>query len=160
MPTKENIQRLEALLEAAAVLIDTKKAMDRLDQEIRTQKKLLGLIEDQDSQADAAGEGEGEDEQGGEKGGDAQVAEEEAPTDPMDIDREQPVAIPDIMAESTSRRQVRASICFCAPFYMKGNDQRYCKSQNHKRSLSISSVETSATAATRASRSNKRARKT
>jgi DNA methyltransferase 1-associated protein 1 len=114
MPTKENIQRLEALLDAAAVLIDTKKAVDRIEQEIRTQNKLLGLGGDDEGQADATGEGEGEDEADGEKTGDGQTAEEGG-NDAMEVerDREQSVAVPDSAAEGASRRQVRGLHIFC-----------------------------------------------
>ncbi|KAF8592184.1 hypothetical protein K439DRAFT_1400961 [Ramaria rubella] len=132
MPTQQNIQHLEEVLDAAAVLIDTKKSIDRIDQEIRTQKKLLGIGGDEPP-GDPAG---AEDESGVDKADDAHVGEEGA-TDVMDIDREPSVAIPESATSGPSRRQ----------------------SQNHKRSLSISSVDTSATAATRASRSNKRVRK-
>ncbi|KAF8476508.1 hypothetical protein JB92DRAFT_2769952 [Gautieria morchelliformis] len=110
MPTKDNIQYLEGLLDAAGVLIDTKKSVDRINQEIRTQQKLLGLGGDRDGQVDATGEG-GEDESGGEKDEDAQE-EEEGITDAMDVDREQSVTVLDFPNEGVSRRQVRASILF------------------------------------------------
>ncbi|KAF8524600.1 SWR1-complex protein 4 [Hysterangium stoloniferum] len=119
MPTKDNIQLMESVVEAAAALIDTKKSVDRLEQEIKTQKKLLGLVVEEDVQD---GAGEGEEESGGGRAGDV-PANEDGTADVMEVDREE-------------------------------------SSSSHKRSLSISSVETSATAATRASRSTKRARKT
>lgn len=131
MPTKENIQHLEGLLDAAGVLIDTKKAVDRIDQEIRTQKKLLGLV----GENDEADGGEEEDEGGGEK----ETAEG------MEVDRE--------ASAGEAERQVRGS----GSKTKEGtSDKGDCKSQSHKRSLSISSVETSGT---RASRSNKRVRR-
>ena len=108
--------------------------MDRIEQEIRTQKKLLGLVgEDEDGQPDGAGEGEGEDEGGGgdgEEGG-------------MEVDREGSAGV----AEEEGG-EVRGTAC---------KTKEGTSDQSHKRSLSISSVETSGT---RASRSNKRVRKT
>lgn len=159
MPTRENIQHLEALLDAAAVLIDTKKSVDRIDQEIRTHKKLLDLDAGEDGQAEAAADGEGEDDSGGERAGDAGTAEESAVADVVDGDREQSVAATGFPSEGPSSKQVRASICFCVPFFAgRKVMSSIINLQNHKRSLSLSSVETSATAATRASRSNKRTR--
>jgi DNA methyltransferase 1-associated protein 1 len=51
MPTKDNCVRLEALLEAATALVETKKQVDRMDQEIRLAQERLG-------QGSAAGDGE------------------------------------------------------------------------------------------------------
>ena len=123
MPTRENIQYLEALLDAAAVLIDTKKSVDRIDQEIRTQKKLLGLGGDEDGQTEAAAEGEGEDDSGGEKTGDVRTGEESTAADAIDVDHEQSVAVSDFVTEGTSRKQVRAAVLLCSIFY--GNEYYY-----------------------------------
>jgi DNA methyltransferase 1-associated protein 1 len=124
MPTKDNIQYLEGLLDAAAALIDTKKSVDRINQEIRTQQKLLGLSGDGDSQVDTTGEG-GEDEPG-EKTEDAQ-AEEEGIADAMDVDREQSVAVLDFPNEGVSRRQVRASIFLYSISYRAESNECYCQ---------------------------------
>lgn len=43
MPTKDNVQRLELLLEAAVNLIETKKAVDKLEYDINVAKGRLGL---------------------------------------------------------------------------------------------------------------------
>lgn len=42
MPTKDNCQKLEALLEAATALVETKKQVDKIDQEIRLAQERLG----------------------------------------------------------------------------------------------------------------------
>jgi len=71
--------------------------------------------------------------------------------DVMDVDRE------DVPVADAGQKQVRFKIaCFGT-----ANNKCVCVflAQNHKRSLSISSAETSATVATRVSRSNKRVRK-
>lgn len=136
MPTKENIQRFESLLDATAVMIDMKKAVDRVDQEIRTQKKLLGMIAGEDSTTPAHG---GEMRSGEADSGDQnkEDVKEETSQSKIDVDRE-PSIVP---ADGTTEG---------AP-----------PQQSHKRSLSISSVDTSATTATRLSRGNtKRPRKT
>ena len=39
MPTRANLERMEALQTAATVLLETKKAVDRVDMEIRTLKE-------------------------------------------------------------------------------------------------------------------------
>jgi len=41
MPTKDNCTQLETLIEAASALLDTKKVVDRIDQEIRIMKARL-----------------------------------------------------------------------------------------------------------------------
>ena len=47
MLMQANMACLEVLLDATAMLIDTKMSVDRIDQEIQTQKKLLGLCGDE-----------------------------------------------------------------------------------------------------------------
>ena len=42
MPTRDNCQKLEALLEAATALVETKKQVDKIDQEIRLAQERLG----------------------------------------------------------------------------------------------------------------------
>ncbi|GJE84587.1 SWR1-complex protein [Phanerochaete sordida] len=53
MPTKDNCQKLEALLEAATALVETKKQVDKIDQEIRLAQERLG-------QGSAEGDADGE----------------------------------------------------------------------------------------------------
>ena len=66
MPTRENSLHLESLLEAAAVLVETKKQVDRIEQEIRIAGERLGKASEGDDEAmdvdenDGDGEGEGE----------------------------------------------------------------------------------------------------
>ena len=101
MPTQANIARLEVLLDAAAMLIDTKKSVDRIDQEIRTQKKLLGLGGDENEAGENMGNGEVNGERSEddprETGGETAVN-----ADAMDVDRED---VPEVAADVT-RKQV------------------------------------------------------
>lgn len=104
MPTKNNIQHLEALLEATTVMLDMKKAVDRVEQEIRIQKKLLGLIAGEEDGTDGAqGEVGGDTEPGDQNDGDVK---EETGQDSVDVDREPSVALADGVAEDVPH-QVR-----------------------------------------------------
>jgi DNA methyltransferase 1-associated protein 1 len=63
MPTRQNVSQLELLFEAAEALLDTKRAMDRVDQEVRVLKQQLALRNgesgmDVDDNADAIVEGD------------------------------------------------------------------------------------------------------
>lgn len=72
MPTKENCAQLESLIEAAAALVETKKLVDKVDQDIRVAKiRLASRTSDGDEgetpgamDADDDGEGAEEDEEG------------------------------------------------------------------------------------------------
>jgi DNA methyltransferase 1-associated protein 1 len=55
MPTKSNIEKMEALQNAAAGLVDIKKVVDRVDQEIRVLRARLGQ-EDEGGDEDAEGD--------------------------------------------------------------------------------------------------------
>lgn len=52
MPTRENCSQLESLLDATAALIETKKVVDRVDQDIRVLKARLGIRESQSADRD------------------------------------------------------------------------------------------------------------
>ena len=54
MPTRENVQRLEALMEAATSLVETKRMVDKADYEIEVTKQRMALREPSQS-----GDGEG-----------------------------------------------------------------------------------------------------
>lgn len=54
MPTKDNCVRLESLLEATTALVETKRQVDRIEQEIRVAQERLG-------QGSAEGDAEGDD---------------------------------------------------------------------------------------------------
>ena len=109
MPTQNTIQLLESVIEAATGLVETKKVMDRLEQDIRTQKKLLGIMteEEADAEAAAAGGDGGAGTASGvtvEGGGDQQ--ENASGTgDGMDVDREASVVILDAPDQQTQRQQ-------------------------------------------------------
>ncbi|KAG1907017.1 uncharacterized protein F5891DRAFT_940074 [Suillus fuscotomentosus] len=68
MPTRENCARLESLIEATTALIDTKKVVDRVEQDIRVLRIRLGRAidggagagADIDADADADADAEGE----------------------------------------------------------------------------------------------------
>lgn len=59
MPTRDNCAQLESLLEAAGALVETKKQVDRIEQEIRVLQERLGKA----SEGEGEGEGEGGDEE-------------------------------------------------------------------------------------------------
>lgn len=100
MPTQGNIQRLESLIESASQLIELKKVADRMDQEIRTQKKLLGLIEEEGEEEATLGAGN-------EKTGSEPVVQASGAGDVMEVDREESVAVPDGASEGAlNQRQV------------------------------------------------------
>lgn len=76
MPTRENCSQLESLLDATTALIETKKVVDRVEQDARVLKARLGIRESEsadrdhkestpmdvdESKEDKNGEGEGED---------------------------------------------------------------------------------------------------
>jgi DNA methyltransferase 1-associated protein 1 len=52
MPTRENCAQLESLLDATTALIETKKVVDRVDQDIRVLKARLGIRESQSADRD------------------------------------------------------------------------------------------------------------
>ncbi|KAG9317493.1 hypothetical protein JVU11DRAFT_1696 [Chiua virens] len=52
MPTRENCARLESLIDATTALIETKKVMDKVDQEIRVLKARLGIRESESADRD------------------------------------------------------------------------------------------------------------
>lgn len=71
MPTKDNCAQLESLLEAASALMETKKQVDRIEQEIRVLQERLGKsseggdeeamdVDENEGEGEADGEGEGE----------------------------------------------------------------------------------------------------
>ncbi|KAI0082524.1 hypothetical protein K474DRAFT_531469 [Panus rudis PR-1116 ss-1] len=55
MPTRENCNRLESLIEAAAALVETKKLVDKVEQDIRISKIRLASSEGKDSESGGAG---------------------------------------------------------------------------------------------------------
>lgn len=99
MPTQANIQRLEAVIDAATVLLDAKKSLDRIELEIRTQKKVLGLIT-----ADEEGTSASTPAQEPQSGTGASIE------DPMDVDREQSVSAPDPASQVCLPCQVHVSV--------------------------------------------------
>lgn len=61
MPTRENCAQLDNLLEAASALVETKKQVDRIEQEIRVMQERLGRSsEGGDEEAMDVDENEGE----------------------------------------------------------------------------------------------------
>ena len=61
MPTRDNCAHLESLLEAASALVETKKQVDRIEQEMRVLQERLGKSsEGGDEEAMDVDEGEGE----------------------------------------------------------------------------------------------------
>lgn len=52
MPTRENCSQLESLLDATTALIETKKVVDRVEQDIRVLKARLGIRESESADRD------------------------------------------------------------------------------------------------------------
>ncbi|KAI0303932.1 hypothetical protein BC826DRAFT_903276 [Russula brevipes] len=127
MPTRDSLAAYDTLLEAITAVVEAKKVSDRLDQEIRTAKMRLGM------------------------------RESEAPADmPMDVDedgRAPPEAPGDGRAQSVvstrsgrSRKQASyfETTSYSIPVLIGTG------TPNERRSMSVSSVDTSATSTTRA----------
>ena len=53
MPTRDNCTQLESLLDATTALIETKKVVDRVEQDIRVLKARLGIRESESVDRDA-----------------------------------------------------------------------------------------------------------
>ena len=71
MPTRENLVAYEAVVDACAAIVDAKKGLDRIEQEIKTAKERLAI---RDSQSQEGGgtpmdaDGEEEDAVGSSRG--------------------------------------------------------------------------------------------
>jgi len=124
MPTKENCERLESLLDAASALVDLKRAVDRVEQEISTTRERI------DSSKSTS----------------ASVAGDTAGT-PMDVDQDETGTERDADGEKEDE-SVRAESVVSI------RSARGRKSS--RRSMSISSVDTSTPVATRATKRMKR----
>lgn len=120
MPTKDNCEKLESLLDAAAALVDLKRAVDRVDQEIRTARMRL---ESKSSSASVAGD---------------------AAETPMDVDQDETGTERDADGEK-EEDSVRAQ----SVVSVRSGRARKASS---RRSMSISSVDTAAPVATRATK--------
>lgn len=85
MPTRENVQMMDSLMQAASALAETKKQVDRVEHEIRVARKVLGMEEEEEaeesivSRGKGKGKGKGKKVGGGrrEEGGEGEGAEEE-----------------------------------------------------------------------------------
>jgi DNA methyltransferase 1-associated protein 1 len=130
MPTRDTLTHYDALLEAITSLVEMKKVADRVDQDIRTAKMRLGL------------------------------RESETPAEmPMDVDEDG--RVPDTPGEGRahsvvstrsgrSRRQASVDTrLFLIPLGLTVIAPQTGTS-NDRRSMSVSSVDTSATSTTRA----------
>ncbi|TDL29904.1 hypothetical protein BD410DRAFT_817836 [Rickenella mellea] len=127
MPTRENCSQLEGLFDAAAALVDTKKVVDKVDQEIRVLKARLAgraSVGARSEGADADSKNQGEQAEDGERD-----AEGEAE------------------GEATEKADRAVSVAASVRSYSR---------KRSKRSASVSSVDTSTTSATRASRKRQR----
>ncbi|KAH7931212.1 hypothetical protein BV22DRAFT_1027445 [Leucogyrophana mollusca] len=115
MPTRENCMQIESLLDAATALVETKKVVDRVEQEIRVLRVRLGM------RGSEGLEGGGED--------DADKEADKGRGTPMEIDEGK---------EEEGRAQSVASTKSA-----RGRKQS-------RRSISVSSIDTSASMSTRA----------
>ncbi|TFK55422.1 hypothetical protein OE88DRAFT_1651733 [Heliocybe sulcata] len=124
MPTKENCEKLESLLDAAAALVDLKRAVDRVEQEIKTSRERMD--KSKSTSASVAGD---------------------APETPMDLDQDETGTERDAEGEKEDE-SVRAQSV------VSTRSTRGRKSS--RRSMSISSVDTSTPVATRATKRMKK----
>lgn len=58
MPTRENCAQLESLLDATSALVETKKVVDKVEQDIRVLNTRLGRRISEPAEADGDGDGE------------------------------------------------------------------------------------------------------
>ncbi|KAL0949355.1 hypothetical protein HGRIS_009424 [Hohenbuehelia grisea] len=125
MPTRDNCSRLEALIEATTAMVETKKTMDKVEYEIRVAKGRLGIRESEEAGAGGGAAGES--------------ISTGIPVDAMDVDEAEGGGddADEELAED-GRAQSVASVRSA-----RGRRQS-------RRSMSISSVDTSATLPTRA----------
>jgi len=131
MPTRENCAQLESLLDATSALVETKKVVDRVDQEIRILKARLGRKASEggaDAEADPDADGDAD------ADGETNTGTGTGAATPMNVDdgegdpgRAQSVVSTRSGRSGRSRKQTR-------------------------RSLSVSSIETSASFSTRGGR--------
>ncbi|KAF4601990.1 swr complex subunit [Pleurotus pulmonarius] len=129
MPTRDNCARLEGLMESISALVESKKILDKLEYDIQVAKKRLGIRNSEDR------EGGG----GGGKGKGVSVGSA------MDVDEGDADA--DAEAEEESVRDGRAQSIVSTKSARSRRPTR--------RSMSISSVDTNATASARASNKRK-----
>ena len=138
MPTRENCQQLEALLDAAAALVETKKVVDKVEHEIRVleaRKAELEKGDDSESKKD-----------GMDMDDDAEEGDDDADAD-ADADGETDRAASTApSARSMSRKRVSK-----IKYTMRKHLVILMYFQQ-KRSMSISSVGSAATTGTRMSR--------
>lgn len=89
MPTRDNCARLESLIETAGALVETKKVVDKVEQDIKTMKSRLAALRGEGGgegggEGDGHGDGIGEDVEDAEMGGEAEPGD--SPETPMDVD--------------------------------------------------------------------------
>jgi DNA methyltransferase 1-associated protein 1 len=115
MPTRENCARLEKLLDAATQLVETKKIVDKIDQDIKVMKARLGMrvSEASEGAANNVGEGSGPMESAG--------AGEEDGEDgtPMDVDAEgepDDEGAPSVISTRSGRSRRNVSAVSCSAF--------------------------------------------
>jgi hypothetical protein len=127
MPTRENVQLLEQLMQAAAALAETKRQVDRVEQDIRVTRKVLGMEEEEEGEESGVvrgkgkgkgkkvtngteagadgGEGEGEEEEGE---GDADADADGDGDEEMDAEGERATSVA-TSVRSTGRKKVKLS---------------------------------------------------
>jgi DNA methyltransferase 1-associated protein 1 len=147
MPTQENVQQLELLLNAASALVETRKVVERVEQEIRVVKERLALKEGT-AGGDEEGDGDGGDEEKNEGEGDAEGSEDDdAEGEDADADADgetDRAASLAPSARSAGRKRV-SQLLLRSRFDI--SDTFF---NQNKRSMSISSMGSTATTATRA----------
>jgi len=114
MPTRENCAQLESLLDATSALVETKKVVDRVDQEIRILKARLGRKASEgsaDAEADPDADGDAD------ADGETNTGTGTGAATPMNVDdgegdpgRAQSVVSTRSGRSGRSRKQVRATL--------------------------------------------------
>ncbi|KAI6003685.1 hypothetical protein EDD15DRAFT_2156068 [Pisolithus albus] len=124
MPTRENCAKTESLLDATTALIDTKKIVDRVDQDIRVLRARLGLRESAGTDGDVR-ESMQMDVDESKDGGTNKEGEVDGRAQSVVSTR-----------SGRGRKQVRASL------------RQVCTQLESRRSMSVSSIDTSASTRT------------
>lgn len=128
MPTRENCSQLESLLDATTALIETKKVVDKVEQDIRVLKARLGIRESESADRD---------------GKESTPMDVDEPKEDKDAEGEAEGRAQSIVSvrSGRSRKQVR-----CLP--RRHGSASLIFSQS-RRSMSVSSIDTSASLHTR-----------
>jgi len=131
MPTRENCTLLESLLDATGALVETKKAVDRVEQEIRVLKTRLGRRASEGASASADVDAEADVDADGDADADGETNTGTGTPTPMNVDETE---------GDTGRANSVVST-------RSGRSRK-----QNRRSMSVSSIDTSASVSVRSGR--------